>query len=97
MRQQFADRDRGGRGKQTFDLRVTIHAVTAIESALLDLLGQHLDLPVAALLGEGRQRNAVEALGYLFYVGDRTRTDLPYADAPARQKRVVPPPRIKKP
>ena len=58
MRAQFADRDAGGRGKQTFDLRVTIHAVTAIESALLDLLGQHLSLPVAALLGEGQQRTS---------------------------------------
>ncbi len=75
----FADRDSGGRGLQTFDLRTTIHAVTAIESALLDLLGQHLDLPVAALLGEGQQRDAVEMLGYLFYIGDRTLTDLPYA------------------
>ena len=83
VRRQFADRDSGGRGRQTFDLRVTIHAVTAIESALLDLLGRHLDLPVAALLGEGRQRDAVETLGYLFYVGDSTKTDLPYADAPA--------------
>jgi hypothetical protein len=35
MRQQFADRDSGGRGQQTFDLRTTIHAVTAVESALL--------------------------------------------------------------
>src|SRR5262250_3355621 len=56
MREAFADRDAGGRGKQTFDLRVMIHAVTAVESALLDLLGQHLSLPVAALLGEGQQR-----------------------------------------
>ncbi|WP_316233606.1 glucarate dehydratase [Bradyrhizobium sp. SZCCHNPS2010] len=79
MREKFADRDAGGRGKQTFDLRVTIHAVTAVESALLDLLGQHLGLPVAALLGEGQQRAAVEVLGYLFFIGDRTRTDLPYA------------------
>ena len=75
----FADRDTGGRGLQTFDLRTTIHAVTAIECALLDLLGQHLGVPVAALLGEGQQRDAVEMLGYLFYVGDRDRTDLPYA------------------
>ncbi len=74
----FADRDSGGRGLQTFDLRTTIHAVTAIESALLDLLGQHLNVPVAALLGEGQQRDAVEMLGYLFYVGDRGKTDLPY-------------------
>mgnify|MGYP001220046711 CR=1 FL=1 len=78
----FADRDSGGRGLQTFDLRTTIHAVTAIESALLDLLGQHLDVPVAALLGEGQQRDAVQMLGYLFFVGDRTRTDLPYASEP---------------
>ena len=48
VQQQFADRDSGGRGQQTFDLRTTIHAVTAIESALLDLLGQHLGVPVAA-------------------------------------------------
>ena len=80
MRSKFAARDAGGRGKQTFDLRVTIHAVTAVESALLDLLGQHLGLPVAALLGEGQQRASVETLGYLFFVGDRRKTDLPYAD-----------------
>jgi glucarate dehydratase len=83
VRAQFADRDAGGRGAQTFDLRVTIHAVTALESALLDLLGQHLKLPVAALLGEGLQRRAVETLGYLFYIGDRRKTDLPYAEGKA--------------
>ncbi|HEX3139017.1 MAG TPA: glucarate dehydratase [Rhizobacter sp.] len=86
VRERFADRDAGGRGLQTFDLRTTIHVVTAIESGLLDLLGQHLGLPVAALLGEGQQRDAVEMLGYLFFVGDRTQTDLPYAredDEPA--------------
>lgn len=80
MQQRFADRDSGGRGLQTFDLRTAIHAVTAVESALLDLLGQHLEVPVAALLGEGQQRESVEMLGYLFFVGDRTKTDLPYAD-----------------
>ena len=80
MRRQFADRDVGGRGLQTFDLRVTIHAVTAVEAAMLDLLGQHLGVPIAALLGEGKQRDAVEMLGYLFYVGDRDKTDLPYPD-----------------
>ena len=84
MRTQFADRDRGGRGLQTFDLRTTIHALTAVESAMLDLLGQHLNVPVAALLGEGQQRARVQVLGYLFYEGDRHKTDLPYAadDAP---------------
>ena len=85
MRATFADRDSGGRGLQTFDLRTTIHAVTAVESALLDLQGQHMDLPVAALLGEGMQRESVQMLGYLFYVGDRTKTDLPYASEPDAQ------------
>ena len=82
VQKKFADRDSGGRGQQTFDLRTTIHAVTAIESALLDLLGQHLAVPVASLLGEGQQRDEVEMLGYLFYVGDRAKTDLPYASDP---------------
>ncbi|MGK8488197.1 glucarate dehydratase [Nocardia asiatica] len=85
IRRTFAARDAGGRGSQTFDLRVTVHAVTAVESALLDLLGQYLEVPVAALVGEGVQRTAVPVLGYLFFVGDRTRTDLPYrcgADEP---------------
>ncbi|WP_233885430.1 glucarate dehydratase [Paraburkholderia flagellata] len=78
VRKQFADRDSGGRGLQTFDLRTTIHAVTALEAALLDLLGQHLNVPVAALLGEGQQRSEVEMLGYLFFIGDRNKTDLAY-------------------
>lgn len=82
MAARFADRDAGGRGQQTFDLRTTIHAVTAVESALLDLLGQHMELPVAALLGEGQQRDRVEMLGYLFFVGDRRKTDLPYQGEP---------------
>jgi glucarate dehydratase len=82
MRAKFADRDSGGRGLQTFDLRTTIHAVTAVESALLDLQGQHLGVPVAALLGEGQLRDKVQMLGYLFYVGDRRKTDLPYASEP---------------
>jgi glucarate dehydratase len=82
IRARFGDRDAGGRGLQTFDLRTTIHVLTAVESALLDLQGQHLGVPVAALLGEGVQREAVQMLGYLFFVGDRTHTDLPYAAEP---------------
>jgi glucarate dehydratase len=82
VQKAFADRDSGGRGLQTFDLRITIHALAAIESAMLDLLGQHLGLPVCDLLGEGRQRDSVEILGYLFFVGDRSKTDLPYASEP---------------
>ena len=76
--EQFGARDAGGRGQQTFDLRTTIHAVTAIESALLDLTGKHAGLPVAALLGEGQQRESVAVLGYLFYIGDRRKTNLDY-------------------
>src|SRR6202007_519600 len=56
--------------------------VHAVEAALLDLLGQFLDVPVAALLGEGQQRSAVKTLGYLFFVGDRNKTDLPYRSEP---------------
>ncbi len=82
MRRAFADRDAGGRGLQTFDLRIAIHAITGVESALLDLMGQFLDVPVAALLGEGIQRDAVDVLGYLFYVGDRNKTALDYRSEP---------------
>lgn len=78
IRRRFADRDVEGRGIQTFDQRTTVHAVTAVEAALLDLLGQFLDVPVAALLGEGQQRSSIEVLGYLFFIGDRRKTDLPY-------------------
>ncbi|MFC5920806.1 glucarate dehydratase [Neisseria weixii] len=78
VRNNFADRDAGGRGLQTFDLRTTIHVVTAIEAAMLDLLGKFLNVTVASLLGDGQQRDAVEMLGYLFFIGDRKKTDLPY-------------------
>jgi glucarate dehydratase len=78
VKDRFSDHDTEGRGLQTFDLRTMVHAVTAIESALLDLLGQFLGVPVAALLGEGQQRSSVAVLGYLFFVGDRKKTDLPY-------------------
>ena len=83
----YAGRDAGGRGAQTFDLRTTVHAVTGLESALLDLLGQHLGVPVAELLGDGQQRSSVPMLGYLFYVGDATRTDLPYLVGDAGEDR----------
>lgn len=78
MRREFSYMDAGGRGNQTFDQRITIHAVTAVETAFLDLLGKYLKVPVAALLGDGQQREKVDVLGYLFYVGDYTKTDLPY-------------------
>jgi glucarate dehydratase len=78
VERRFAEFDREGRGVQTFDQRTTVHAVTAIECALLDLLGQFVGKPVAALLGEGQQRTSVDVLGYLFFVGDRKKTGLAY-------------------
>ncbi|MFC7743286.1 enolase C-terminal domain-like protein [Nocardiopsis composta] len=83
VRDRFGHRDAGGRGAQTFDLRVTVHALTAVESAMLDLLGRYLEVPVAELLGDGVRRDRVPVLGYLFYVGDRNRTGLPYRTPPA--------------
>lgn len=76
---QAADFDTFGKGARTFELRV--NAVAALEAALLDLLGKALNVPVCELLGPGKQRDAVTVLGYLFYIGDRNKTDLPYLDA----------------
>lgn len=87
IEQRFGALDAGGRGQQTFDQRVAIHAMTAVEAALLDLLGQHLGLPVAHLLAqladEPAPRTKVQVLGYLFYIGDRRRSDLSYRAGPA--------------
>jgi glucarate dehydratase len=52
-----------------------------LESAFLDLMGQVLGVPVAKLLGDGQQRDSVEVLGYLFFVGDHRRTNLEYHEA----------------
>lgn len=70
------------RGLQTFDLRTGVHVVTALECPLMDLLGKYLGVPIAAMLGDGVQRNKVRFLSYLFYVGDRKKTDLPYEEEP---------------
>ncbi|MCU1439150.1 MAG: gudD [Rhodoglobus sp.] len=78
VRDRFSARDSAGRGGQTFDLRTAIHAVTALEAASLDLLGKHLGVPLSALLLDGQQRESVEVLGYLFFVGDKDKTGLPY-------------------
>ena len=82
MRERFGALDAGGRGVQTFDQRTAIHAAAALECALLDLTGHLLELPVAALLGDGVRRRTVPVLGYLFFVGDRARTDLDYRTVP---------------
>ncbi|HEX4779707.1 MAG TPA: enolase C-terminal domain-like protein [Usitatibacter sp.] len=55
------------------------NVITAIETALLDLLGKHLGVALCELLGNGKQRDRVRMLAYLFYIGDRKRTDLDYA------------------
>ncbi|PJJ29410.1 enolase C-terminal domain-like protein [Lacrimispora celerecrescens] len=70
------------RGNQTFDLRTGVHVLTAIEAPCLDLLGKYLGVPACELLGDGKQRDKVEMLGYLFFVGDRNKTDLPYDSEP---------------
>jgi glucarate dehydratase len=57
------------------------NVVAAVEAALLDLLGQHLGVPVCELLGDGQQRTSVPMLAYLFYIGERQRTSLPYMGA----------------
>ena len=54
------------------------NVLTGVETPLLDLLGKHLEVPVAQLLGDGQVREDVRFLAYLFYIGDRTKTDLPY-------------------
>jgi glucarate dehydratase len=65
--------------KQPHEINLRMdNVITGVEAPLLDLLGQFLKVPVAALLGNGQQRNAVRMLGYLFYIGDRTKADLPY-------------------
>lgn len=71
-----ADFEDFGKGSWTFELRV--NAVAALEAALLDLFGKFLDVPVAELLGDGKQRDSVEVLGYLFFVGDGHATPLGY-------------------
>ncbi len=71
-----------GEGLQRLDLKkmlsFVVHAEGAVEAALLDLLGQHMGLPVCDMLGQGRQREDVTVLGYLFYVEDSSKSPEPY-------------------
>ncbi|WLT00479.1 hypothetical protein RAM07_00375 [Lactobacillus helsingborgensis] len=59
-------------------LQYVVHAEAAIECALLDLMGQFLHKPMVDIIGQGRHRDSVPFLGYLFYVADRDKIDLPY-------------------
>ncbi len=71
-----ADFEDFGKGSWTFELR--INAVAALEAALLDLMGKFLGVPVAELLGNGKQRDSVDVLGYLFFIGDGHATPLDF-------------------
>ncbi|WNL38204.1 enolase C-terminal domain-like protein [Halomonas sp. PAMB 3232] len=73
---QSADFEDFGKGSWTFELR--INAVAALEAALLDLMGKFLGVPVAELLGNGKQRDAVDVLGYLFFIGEGHSTPLDF-------------------
>ena len=82
MRRAFADRDAGGRGAQTFDLRV--------DGARRDRRRIGPARPARPASRACRWRRCsvtgssatrVQALGYLFFVGDRTKTDLAYRSA----------------
>jgi glucarate dehydratase len=67
--------------KQPHEINLRLeNVITAVEAALLDLLGQHLGVPLCELLGSGQQRTQVPMLAYLFYIGDRRRSDLSYLD-----------------
>ena len=78
--------DDAAEGIQTLDiskLKYVVRSEWAIECAMLDLLGQYLEVPMCQLLGEGRQRSEVEMLGYLFYVSDKRKVpagDMQYID-----------------
>ncbi|MEB3767740.1 enolase C-terminal domain-like protein [Acinetobacter sp. MD2] len=76
--QKGADFEKFGGGAWTFELNV--NAVAALEAAFLDLLGKFQNVPVCELLGPGKQRDEVEVLGYLFYLGDKDKTTLAYRD-----------------
>jgi glucarate dehydratase len=72
--------------KQPHEINLRLeNVVTAVEAALLDLLGQHLGVPLCELLGDGQHRTHVPMLAYLFYIGDRKRTDLPYLAGDGQQ------------
>ncbi|MDF7640372.1 enolase C-terminal domain-like protein [Bifidobacterium sp. ESL0784] len=71
----------GSNGVQTAHAMIfkkLTNVLTGVETPMLDLLGKHMEVPVAALLGDGQVRDEVRFLGYLFYVGDPDKTDLPY-------------------
>lgn len=81
LKSSHNERTKNSDGIQNLDLtklKDVVHAESAIEAALLDLWGQFLDLPVCELLGDGKQRDDVTILGYLFYQADGKKYDERY-------------------
>lgn len=78
--QAGGDSGEGLQGLDLKNLKFVVRSEAAVECAMLDLLGQFLELPVCALLGDGQQRKEITMLGYMFYISDRAKTDLPYLD-----------------
>ncbi|QOY96604.1 glucarate dehydratase [Massilia sp. UMI-21] len=79
MRHQVSSAAEAAVLRQPHEINLRLdNVITAVEAALLDLLGQHLGVPVCELLGAGQQRERVPMLAYLFYIGDSARTDLDY-------------------
>ena len=76
--ERFADRDAGGRGLQTFDLRTTVHAVTALESALLDLPARRSACRSPSCSATASSATACRCSATCSTSATRTRTDLPY-------------------
>ena len=58
----FAQRDAGGRGQQTFDQRINVHVVTALEARCWICSANSLSTG-GALLGEGLQRDSSGGVG----------------------------------
>ena len=73
------DTGEGLQGLNIANLKFVVQAEAAVECAMLDLLGKFLNKPIAALLGDGGiQRREVPFLGYLFYIADPNKIDMPY-------------------
>lgn len=73
------DSGEGLQGLNISNLKFVVQAEAAVECAMLDLLGKYVNKPMASLLGDGGiQRREVPFLGYLFYIADTKKTDLPY-------------------
>jgi glucarate dehydratase len=82
LKSHYAELDEGGRGDQTFDTRVLVHVLAALETAWLDALGKYEKVGMSAILGERfgvKPRDFAEVNGYIFFVADTSRTDLDFA------------------